>query len=607
MATVELSNETATPFEGENSRILSPQQVVDFLSGQLKPLPYDRYKRLALGLADASVIRRDGRAPILVPFKPSAGRLIYHLPDALATATTAHQSNQPIDSEEKSLAQVIDLANRTLKAQDEEYPDIQPPTLKKSNPVQREEGILLVEFPTLTVETEEKQREELKVLGRLDTKLKTATVEEYGIFLEDLQTTISLTESRDTKALFVKYLPKALQYSLEYSADKDKDWRTITELGNYVLLSYIESHDQNEVGFNLSRLRSFMRKTFNADLDNPFIAAESLPPLEVHDDPELNRSSEQDRNNVNAIKRARFAKKVSTELAEGGDLSTLSKKTLKLWGVSEADVIPNVAQIILEGQDAGDKLTRKYWGLIRKITNSFSAGTRYTPDDSYEIGTEAFMLLLYEFDPNLIPLKNYIGSNLKSRMIDIIKGDKDDIISFRSPMFRETKNVIRFLEEHGLPINPGTIQQALDETFSNMTVEDVLEHSRMLPKFTSLERVVWEGDHRDLRLGDTLTGEKSAGSQPGAADPTFKEAADEIGEKGVMDTLLDHPILDERDRKVLRAYYSEGKKFHAIGKEIGLTESMICRVHASAIRKIRAAISGNQDLTTIVEDAFAAA
>ena len=45
--------------------------------------------------------------------------------------------------------------------------------------------------------------------------------------------------------------------------------------------------------------------------------------------------------------------------------------------------------------------------------------------------------------------------------------------------------------------------------------------------------------------------------------------------------------LDDRERQVIELYYYKGLKLREIGEEMGVTESRVCQIRASAIRNLR--------------------
>src|SRR5690606_265750 len=77
----------------------------------------------------------------------------------------------------------------------------------------------------------------------------------------------------------------------------------------------------------------------------------------------------------------------------------------------------------------------------------------------------------------------------------------------------------------------------------------------------------------------------------GIADLVAAEAADpgELLDARETVAMLRSAVLrlEERDRTVIRLYYTENRTLADIGRTLGLTESRVCQLHSRAVLRLR--------------------
>lgn len=464
-----------------------------------------------------------------------------------------------------------------------------------------------------TVDTKDKPQEKLGLLERLDKLLEESSIEDYSAYLKDLQRKSPPGRPQDTEAVFIRALPHVFKFATAYADDKNMDWRVAAQIGNHALHAYVEERDPNEGRLHNNSVAERLRRAFREYLDNPFVAHESLPPLVFSTDPEQNKKDERDRDNIVAIKKAQMARKVLKEHSERDEISFLTQKTLQNWGVSESDILAGADQIIWEGQQAGDELALKYKETLRHFTLLLKKGGSASFDDTYELASEAFMKLIYEWKYTGSPFGAFVQSQLKNRMVDILKGEHPSL-KLRSDLDRQTRNTFRYLEEHGLPVNDVNLNKALNATYSDMSVEQAMERYPEVSRvFTSLEEAMKiHGESQTFTLGDTLAVDGTttiARKDLTVEDPTSQQAVNrlaELGPQSIFEILLSLRSLGDREKNVLIDLYINRKSQEEIGAEQDVSGNRICQLHTRALDTLRRVIYYNPHLRAVVEDAFAA-
>ncbi len=231
------------------------------------------------------------------------------------------------------------------------------------------------------------------------------------------------------------------------------------------------------------------------------------------------------------------------------------------------DKDPSLKAVIAKQYDSFISDLAKW--TILKLPQGLAIGL----EDLQQVGREAFLKVLDRFDPNR-------GSRLEEYAKRRIVGAFQDELRTLDPLGRTTRRNIGVIEKARENYTKEHKDKPSNEEladFMNITDDKLsfLLEKRLARSFLPIDTQYTDGNGQTFSLIDRVN--------------YHSEDLVEIitGKQQLADVSKAYETLDTREKAVIRMYYDENLTFKEIGEKFGLTESRMCQIKKSALRKIR--------------------
>ena len=215
----------------------------------------------------------------------------------------------------------------------------------------------------------------------------------------------------------------------------------------------------------------------------------------------------------------------------------------------------------------------KHLHLVEKIANklSYSLPQHVDVDDLLNVGMIGLIESVDRYDQSRgIPFKSYAELRIRGAMLDSLRKMDWAPRSVRR-MYKEIKKAHHYLAEQ----QGGVVKNKDVALFLKMDLEDV-------------ERILYDATSTHvLSLSKTLS--KDSDTSIGEMVPCKGETPIEqmMYSESVVCLQTGISQLEDRERLVIELYYYKGLRLREIGLKMGVTESRVCQMRASAIRNLR--------------------
>jgi len=215
----------------------------------------------------------------------------------------------------------------------------------------------------------------------------------------------------------------------------------------------------------------------------------------------------------------------------------------------------------------------KHIHLVEKIAQkiSFSLPKHVNCDDLLHVGMIGLIEAVDRYDEERgIPFKSYAELRIRGAMLDSLRKLDWAPRSVRR-IYKEIQKAHRYLsKQYGSPVGYSDVAR-----FLKMEKEEV---ERILRDATATH--ILSLSKPLVRDSDTSIGEMVPCQDENPMEEIIQLESCTHLQQGIDQ-------LDHRERMVIELYYYQGLKLREIGEEIGVTESRVCQIRASAIRNLR--------------------
>jgi RNA polymerase sigma factor for flagellar operon FliA len=227
------------------------------------------------------------------------------------------------------------------------------------------------------------------------------------------------------------------------------------------------------------------------------------------------------------------------------------------------------------------QILQEFLPMIRRMAGAMALKNPFSLDieDLTSAGAMGLLSALKRYDPTReIKFRTFAEYRIRGMMLDEIRAMDWVPRSVRSRREQIRQIVDEHLQKNGTP--PTTQDLALILGIPPEEIEDV---GGWDPRLVSLDEPLGQGED-GYTLRDMLP-------DVDHQDP-FLVCAD-----AEMKTALNAALvtLSERQQEVLQLYYHIGLTMKEIGRQVGLTESGVCRVHSGALRHLRIELKRIED------------
>ncbi len=230
------------------------------------------------------------------------------------------------------------------------------------------------------------------------------------------------------------------------------------------------------------------------------------------------------------------------------------------------------------------EILKEFLPIIRRMAGAMALKNPFSLDveDLTSVGAMGLLSALKRFDPTRdIKFRTFAEYRIRGMMLDEIRAMDWVPRSVRS----RREQIRQVVDEH---IQKNGVSPTIEElaTALGVSPEDVEGFSACDPRLVSLDEPVGSGDD-GCTLRDVLPDLEHHDPFAACADAEMKAA--------LQAALV---TLSSRQQEVLQLYYHVGMTMKEIGGRLRLTESGVCRVHAGALRQLRAQLDGIENGTT---------
>ena len=211
--------------------------------------------------------------------------------------------------------------------------------------------------------------------------------------------------------------------------------------------------------------------------------------------------------------------------------------------------------------------------LVEKIAQrlSYTLPHHIDSDDLLHVGMIGLIEAVDRYDEERgIPFKSYAELRIRGAMLDSLRKMDWAPRSVRR-IYKEIKKAHQYLsEQYGRPVSHKDVAQ-----FLKMDIEEV---NRILRDATSTHILSLSkplSRESETSIGDMI---------PSSCETPIEEMMQNESVLHLQDGIEQ---LEDRERMVIKLYYYKGLKLREIGEKMGVTESRVCQMRASAIRNLR--------------------
>jgi RNA polymerase sigma factor for flagellar operon FliA len=193
-------------------------------------------------------------------------------------------------------------------------------------------------------------------------------------------------------------------------------------------------------------------------------------------------------------------------------------------------------------------------------------------DDLVSIGNQALLDVARTYDPSRSKFTTYAALKLKWAILDGLRREADAGLTALARAQALTASE-RFGEGFALDAEPADAEPATEEVYQARLRELLEGHAAAL--VLGLTSAVGDADAMAIEHPDP---------EETAAQTELKQAL----------TVAVHG-LRPRERVLIERYYFAGDSFEVIARDMGISKSWASRMHAQAIRRLGAALRGDED------------
>lgn len=241
---------------------------------------------------------------------------------------------------------------------------------------------------------------------------------------------------------------------------------------------------------------------------------------------------------------------------------------------------------------ARDRLVRRYIPLIQKVSGDMAFRWNFDRDDAFQAGALGFMRALDLYDATRIPLVHYAANRMKADILRALNG-QTAAVPLGLGMINDlgiVRRATRDLERRGERVTPEALQRVTGK--SAYRIGNALWG--MAIQCQSTETPI-RRDDGDLTLGDAL--EAPEGMRPDViaeANMVTAKARAAINTAALN-------VLKPRDREIARLRLVDGLTLQDVGKRYGVGRERIRQIEVRILRKMRAALEGDQHVRELLD------
>lgn len=244
--------------------------------------------------------------------------------------------------------------------------------------------------------------------------------------------------------------------------------------------------------------------------------------------------------------------------------------------------------------DNREAMVEKYLWLVKQIASKLIRSIKNVEFDDL-VGDGVFGLLkaIEQFDPQRgVKFETYATPVIRGSMLNGLRA-LDWVPERKRTKSRELHRAMeQFQAEHGRPGTETELAKELE--ISAREVYDIIAELGSA-YLLSLEQPVTAGGEDSRTIMDTIE------------DKSLREPAEEYQFEEAQRSLKESiDKLPERENRLIKAYYLEGKSFEAIAQEMSVSKQRISQIHARAISKLRKALKTDDDsaIGALLEGSF---
>ena len=232
-------------------------------------------------------------------------------------------------------------------------------------------------------------------------------------------------------------------------------------------------------------------------------------------------------------------------------------------------------------QEQITQILLEFLPTIRRMAGSIAFKNSFSLDveDLTSAGAMGLLSALKRYDPTRdIKFRTFAEYRIRGMMLDEIRAMDWVPRSVRSRRDQVRQIVEDHLQRNGVP--PTTQELA---TLLGVPIEEIEGVGGCDPRLISLDEPVGQGED-ECTLRDVLPDVNHLDPFVACADAEMKTALSAAFQ-----------TLSTRQQEVLQSYYYAGLTMKEIGRQMGLTESGVCRVHSGALRHLRIELKRIED------------
>ncbi|RMH34636.1 MAG: FliA/WhiG family RNA polymerase sigma factor [Nitrospirae bacterium] len=226
----------------------------------------------------------------------------------------------------------------------------------------------------------------------------------------------------------------------------------------------------------------------------------------------------------------------------------------------------------LTGKPSTSEIVREYLPLIRRIALTVLSKSRccLEVEDLVSAGVVGLLSALARYDSGrAVKFRTFAEYRIRGMMLDEIRAMDWIPRSVRTRQEQIFKTASILTCHNGHPPSRTEIAECL-----GIPQEEVEEAMAMLVPIVSLDEPVAEDDGL-ATLKDVIPDTEHR-------DPFAASVSMEISQ--VLNAALRQ--LTKKQQRVMRLYYFHGWSMKEIGRDLNITESGVCRIHAQALRRL---------------------
>ncbi|RMH02259.1 MAG: FliA/WhiG family RNA polymerase sigma factor [Planctomycetota bacterium] len=192
-------------------------------------------------------------------------------------------------------------------------------------------------------------------------------------------------------------------------------------------------------------------------------------------------------------------------------------------------------------------------------------------DDMVQEGNFGLMDAIEKFDPGrAVKFKTYCSTRIRGAMLDALRSQDwvPRLVRQRSAQLQRLRQA--WLTQYGSEPPDKEVARVLGTTVKGLAA--------MLPKATPT--TIHNVSDRRVAPDAGAEGDIDTLRETDEADPF-----DEADRKDLMEVL--GRCLTQKERTILTLYHLEGLTLREIGLRLGLTESRVCQIHSSILKRLR--------------------